>query len=277
MTMTESRLTRGIVHTTLAFLLIITLFPIALMVLNAIKPSAEIVQNPLAWPSELRWDNFTRAWADANFARTLLNSVVLTAMTIVLVCTTGSLTAYVLARRKIKRWKILTFYLLASTTAPIQLFLFPLYFGFARFGLINNPIAVAFIYTAVYSPFAIMLLRTYFLAVPKELEEAALIDGASHWQVFTKVFLPIVSPGILTVALIIGLYSWNEFLIATTFLQGQDQLTAVVSFFLLSGQYSSDWGVIMAAALIIVLPIVVLFILLQRRFIDGMAGGSVKG
>ncbi|MEA3537195.1 carbohydrate ABC transporter permease [Rhizobium sp. CC-YZS058] len=277
MTMTESRLTRAIVHITLALLLIITLFPIALMVLNAIKPSAEIVQNPLAWPSELRWDNFTRAWADANFGRTLLNSVVLTAMTIVLVCTTGSLTAYVLARRKIKRWKILTFYLLASTTAPIQLFLFPLYFGFARFGLINNPIAVAFIYTAVYSPFAIMLLRTYFLAVPKELEEAAQIDGASHWQVFTKVFLPIVSPGILTVALIIGLYSWNEFLIATTFLQGQDQLTAVVSFFLLSGQYSSDWGVIMAAALIIVLPIVVLFILLQRRFIDGMAGGSVKG
>jgi raffinose/stachyose/melibiose transport system permease protein len=275
--MSESRLTQWIVHITLAVLLIITLFPIALMVLNSIKPSAEIVQNPLAWPSELRWDNFSRAWSDANFGRTLLNSAVLTAMTILLVCTTGSLTAYVLARRKIKTWKILTFYLLASTTAPIQLFLFPLYFGFARLGLINNPIAVAFIYTAVYSPFAIMLLRTYFLAVPKELEEAALIDGASHWQVFTKVFLPIVSPGILTVALIIGLYSWNEFLIATTFLQGQEQLTAVVSFFLLSGQYSSDWGVIMAAALIIVLPIVILFVLLQRRFIEGMAGGSVKG
>lgn len=277
MNITESRLTQWMVHITLAVLLIITLFPIALMVLNAVKPSAEIVQNPLAWPTHLRWDNFTRAWSDANFGRTLFNSAVLTAMTIVLVCTTGSLTAYVLARRKIKTWKILTFYLLASTTAPIQLFLFPLYFGFARFGLINNPIAVAFVYTAVYSPFAIMLLRTYFLAVPKELEEAALIDGATHWQVFTRVFLPIVSPGILTVALIIGLYSWNEFLIATTFLQGQDQLTAVVSFFLLSGQYASDWGVIMAAALIIVLPIVVLFVLLQRRFIDGMAGGSVKG
>lgn len=277
MNITESRLTQWMVHITLAVLLIITLFPIALMVLNAVKPSAEIVQNPLAWPTHLRWDNFTRAWSDANFGRTLFNSAVLTAMTIVLVCTTGSLTAYVLARRKIKTWKILTFYLLASTTAPIQLFLFPLYFGFARFGLINNPIAVAFVYTAVYSPFAIMLLRTYFLAVPKELEEAALIDGATHWQVFARVFLPIVSPGILTVALIIGLYSWNEFLIATTFLQGQDQLTAVVSFFLLSGQYASDWGVIMAAALIIVLPIVVLFVLLQRRFIDGMAGGSVKG
>ncbi|WP_180899241.1 carbohydrate ABC transporter permease [Martelella soudanensis] len=277
MNTSESRLTRIIAYITLGVLLAITLFPIALLVLNSLKGSAEIVQNPLALPSRLRWDNFTRAWSDANFSRTLLNSALLTGMTIVLVCTTGSLTAYVLARRKIKTWKILTFYLLASTTAPIQLFLFPLYFGFARLGLINNPVAVAFIYTAVYSPFAIMLLRTYFLAVPKELEEAALIDGATHWQVFSRVFLPIVSPGILTVALIIGLYSWNEFLIATTFLQGQERLTAVVSFFLLSGQYSSDWGVVMAAALIIILPIVILFVLLQRRFIEGMAGGSVKG
>lgn len=273
----ESRLTRAIVYVTLGVLLIITLFPIALLVLNSFKSATEIVQNPLTLPAQLRWENFANAWKDANFARTLLNSAVLTGMTIVLVCTTGSLTAYVLARRKIKTWKILTFYLLASTTAPIQLFLFPLYFGFAELGLINNPVAVAFIYTAVYSPFAIMLLRTYFLAVPKELEEAALIDGATHWQVFSRVFLPIVSPGILTVALIIGLYSWNEFLIATTFLQSQDRLTAVVSFFQLSGQYTSDWGEIMAAALIIILPIVILFVLLQRRFIEGMAGGSVKG
>ena len=137
--------------------------------------------------------------------------------------------------------------------------------------------AVSLVYTALYSPFAVMLLRTYFLAVPKELEEAAIVDGASHWQVFSQIMLPIVSPGILTVALIIGLYSWNEFLIATTFLQKADRLTAVVSFFLLSGQYSSDWGEIMAAALIIVLPVVVLFVLLQRRFIEGMAGGAVKG
>ena len=275
--MTESRLTRIIVYIGLGILLFITLFPIALMVLNSLKASTQIVANPLALPETIRWDNFTRAWEDARFARTLTNSLVLTGLTIALVCTTGSLTAYVLARRKIRAWKVVTFYLLATTTAPIQLFLFPLYFGFARLGLINNPVAVAFVYTAIYSPFAIMLLRTYFLAVPKELEEAALVDGATPWQVFRRVYLPIVSPGILTVALIIGLYSWNEFLIATTFLQGQDRLTAVVSFFLLSGQYSSDWGEIMAAALIIILPIVILFVLLQRRFIEGMAGGSVKG
>ena len=136
---------------------------------------------------------------------------------------------------------------------------------------------MSLIYTALYSPFAVMLLRTYFVAVPKELEEAALVDGASHWQVFSKIFLPIVSPGIVTVALIIGLNSWNEFLIAATFLQKADKVTAVIGFYLLSGQYSSDWGEIMAAALIIVIPVVVLFVAMQKRFIEGMAGGSVKG
>jgi raffinose/stachyose/melibiose transport system permease protein len=277
MTMIESRTTLVLTYIVLGFAAFVALFPIGLLVLNALKPAAQIVQNPLAFPQTIRWDNFVRAWRDAKFSQTLLNSAMLTGLTIILVCSTASLTAYVLARRKIKAWKILTFYLLATTTAPIQLFLFPLYFGFAKLGLINNVFAVSLVYTALYSPFAVMLLRTYFLAVPKELEEAAIIDGASHWQVFSQVMLPIVSPGILTVALIIGLYSWNEFLIATTFLQKADKLTAVVSFFLLSGQYSSDWGEIMAAALIIVLPVVVLFVLLQRRFIEGMAGGSVKG
>lgn len=273
----ESRFTLIVTYVVLGIGAVIALLPIALLVINSVKPAAAIVVSPLSLPTTIHWDNFVHAWRDAHFSQTFVNSAVLTALTIVLVCTTGSLTAYVLARRKIKSWKIWTFYLMATTTAPIQLFLFPLYFGFARLGLVNNPPAVSLIYTALYSPFAIMLLRTYFLAVPRELEEAALVDGASHWQVFTQVMLPIVSPGILTVALIIGLYSWNEFLIATTFLQKADKNTAVVAFNLLSGQYSSDWGEIMAAALLIVLPVVVLFLFMQRRFIEGMAGGSVKG
>jgi raffinose/stachyose/melibiose transport system permease protein len=277
MKLVESRSTLTISYIVLGIGAFTALFPIALLILNALKSAPEIVLNPLALPHAIRWDNFTRAWKDARFSQSFLNSALLTGLTIILVCSTGSAAAYALARKKIKQWKVVTFYLLATTTAPIQLFLFPLYFGFAKLGLINNIFAVSLVYTAIYSPFAIMLLRTYFAAVPHEIEEAAMIDGASHWQVFRRVMLPIVSPGILTVALIIGLYSWNEFLIATTFLQRQDKLTAVVSFFLLSGQYSSDWGEIMAAALLIVLPIVILFVALQRRFIDGIAGGSVKG
>jgi len=277
MRMVESRATLTISYIVLGIGAFIALFPIALLVLNSLKPAAQIVQSPLSLPNPIRWENFVNAWSHAKFSKTFINSLLLSGTTIVLVCSTSSLSAYVLARKKIASWKIWTFYLLATTTAPIQLYIFPLYFGFAKLGLINNVFGVALIYTALYSPFAVMLLRTYFIAVPKELEEAALIDGATHWQVFSKVMLPIVSPGILTVALIIGLNSWNEFLIATTFLQKADKVTAVIAFYLLSGQYSSDWGEIMAAALIIVVPVVVLFVAMQKRFIEGMAGGSVKG
>jgi raffinose/stachyose/melibiose transport system permease protein len=121
------------------------------------------------------------------------------------------------------------------------------------------------------------LLRTYFLAIPREMEEAAVIDGANRWQVFYRVSLPLVSPPILTVGVISGLNTWNEFLISSTFLQSHDQQTAVVRFYALGGQYSSDWGEIMAAAILIVAPVLVFFLLMQRRFIEGMASGSVKG
>lgn len=275
--MIESRLSTAISYAVLSLALIFAIGPLALMVLNAFKTTPEIITSPLSLPVELQWSNFARGWADARLGETMWNSAKVTGMTIFLVLTTGSGAAYVLARRKIAAWKQVSAYILATTTAPIQLFLFPLYFGFAKVGWINNPIAVSFVYCAMFSPFAIMLLRTYFIAIPKELEEAAELDGANAWQVFSRVMLPIVSPGLLTVALIIGLYCWNEFLIASTFLQSRDEMTAVVSFSLLSGQYTSDWGQIMATAMIIVLPILMLFLLLQRYFIDGMAGGSTKG
>lgn len=256
---------------------VIALFPIVLMVLNALKTSPEIVNNPLALPHSLAWRNFVHAWTDAHLGSSLLHSVIVSALTILFVCVTAAPAAYALARRRIGPWRGVSTYFLATTTAPIQLFLFPLYFAFAHLGLVNNLPALAVIYSAIYSPFSIFLLRTFFLAVPQELEEAAMVDGATVWQVFSRVVLPIVMPGLLTVSLIVGLYSWNEFLIATTFLQNRSSSTLVVSFYLLSGQYTSDWGEIMAAALVIVLPVAIFFIVLQQHFIDGMTGGSVKG
>ena len=163
----------------LAIGVVFALGPLLLMGLNAFKATPEIITSPLSLPAEAQWSNFTRAWEDARLGETMLNSAKVTAMTIALVLITGSGAAYVLARRKISAWKQVSAYFLATTTAPIQLFLFPLYFGFARAGWINNPVAVSFIYCAMFSPFAIMLLRTYFIAIPKELEEAAELDGAA--------------------------------------------------------------------------------------------------
>jgi raffinose/stachyose/melibiose transport system permease protein len=165
---------------------------------------------------------------------------------------------------------------MATITVPVQLYLFPLYFLFAKLGLVNSIPAVALIYTAMFSPFAIFLLRTYVLAIPHALEEAALVDGATAWQNFRYVILPMMRPGLLTVAIIVGLNAWNEFVIAVTFLQTDNNVTAIVKFYNLTGQYSTDWGEMLAAAVIIVLPVVVVFVLLQRRFIEGMTAGAVK-
>jgi len=256
---------------------IIALFPFALMVVSALKTSAEIVANPLALPSALQWINFSRAWADSQLGRSLMNSAEVTVLTVVLICTTCSMAAYALARQAVPGGRWFSVYLLATTTLPIQLYLFPLYFGYTHLGLIDNVVALSLVYTAIFSPFSIFLLRTYFLAIPREVEEAAIVDGANRWQVFYKVSLPLASPGILTVAVISGLNTWNEFLIASTFLQSHDAQTAIVRFYSLGGQYSNDWGEIMAAAILIVAPAVVFFLLMQRSFIEGMARGSVKG
>jgi raffinose/stachyose/melibiose transport system permease protein len=157
------------------------------------------------------------------------------------------------------------------------MFMFPLYFMMAKLGLINSPVAVIIIYSAIFTPFSLFLLRTYVLDVPMELEEAARIDGASDWQVFMKVIVPLISPGLLTVALIVVLNVWNEFLIAITFLQNADSATATARFYQLTGRYGNNLADLMAVATIIALPTLVFFVLVQRRFIEGVSAGAVKG
>jgi raffinose/stachyose/melibiose transport system permease protein len=253
-----------------------SLLPIALAVLNAFKTTAEINLNPLGLPARLQWENFASAWRNASLGSSLLHSAEVAGLTILMVCLTAAPCAYVLARQQGRGWRFLGFYFMASITVPAQLYLFPLYFLFAKLGLVNSIPAVALIYTAMFSPFAIFLLRTYVIAIPKALEEAAQVDGAKPWQTFLYVILPMMRPGLLTVAIIVGLNAWNEFVIAVTFLQNDNNVTAIVKFYSLTGQYSTDWGEMLAAAIIIVLPVVVVFVLLQRRFIEGMTAGAVK-
>ena len=126
-------------------------------------------------------------------------------------------------------------------------------------------------------PLAVFLMRTFFLAVPKELEEAARIDGANTAQVIWHVMRPVVSPGLVTVGILIGLQAWNEYLISSTFLQGEKNFTATLGFLSMNGSYGSNMGILMAAAMILIGPVIIFFLLMQRQFIDGMVSGAVKG
>jgi raffinose/stachyose/melibiose transport system permease protein len=274
--MSETRWGRAVALTLIGIASFGSLLPIALAVLNAFKTTAEINLNPLGLPARLQWENFASAWRSASLGSSLLHSAEVAELTILMVCLTAAPCAYALARQQGRGWRFLGFYFMASITVPVQLYLFPLYFLFAKLGLVNSIPAVALIYTAMFSPFAIFLSRTYVLAIPKALEEAAQVDGAKPWQTFLYVILPMMRPGLLTVAIIVGLNAWSEFVIAVTFLQNDNNVTAIVKFYSLTGQYSTDWGEMLAAAIIIVLPVVVVFVLLQRRFIEGMTAGAVK-
>ncbi len=273
----KERTTQTISHIVLITFALTALVPILLVLINSFKPHAEIVRNPLAPPTQFNLQNFTDAWRAGKFSTGFINSIILSGTTVIVTVITSTCMGYVLAGRKIKEYRLIMAYFLVAMTVPIQLFLIPLYIAFSRLGLISNLVAIGFVLAALNLPLAILLMRTFFLKVPLELEEAARIDGASTWQVLRNIMLPIVSPGIITVAIIVGLYSWNEFLITSTFISGQTNYTATLGFLSMNGTYTSNQGPLMAGAMIMIVPVVIFFLLMQKYFIDGLTSGAVKG
>ena len=265
------------VHLVLLCLAVVCLAPIALVFINSFKENAEIVANPLSLPTILHLENYIGAWETGNFAVGFLNSIKLTGCTVLIVVVTSSLAGYVLSGKRIKGSGAVLMYFMMAMTVPIQLFLFPLYYVYAKLNLIGNIPATSIILAALYMPLSVFLMRTYFLNVPKELEESARIDGAGTAQVIWHIMRPVVSPGMITVAILVGLQSWNEYLISSTFLQGANNFTATLGFLAMQGSYGSDMGVMMAAAFILIGPIIVFFLCTQKYFVDGMVSGAVKG
>jgi raffinose/stachyose/melibiose transport system permease protein len=146
-----------------------------------------------------------------------------------------------------------------------------------KLGLVDNLLGVIIIYWATTTPFATFLLRSFMVSIPRDFDEAARIDGASEWQVFRRVIMPITWPGFLTVALVAGLAAWNEFLIAVTFLHDPNMKPLSTSLLSFANRYTSDWGLISAASVIMIFPVIVIFLLLQRQFIEGLTRGGLKG
>jgi raffinose/stachyose/melibiose transport system permease protein len=263
-----------------AFLLAATLaslLPLLLVAMNAFKPHIAIVENPLSWPRSLDWANFAGAWKEGHFSIGIVNSVLLTSATVVITTSLAALAAFPLARRSVAGWQLITIYFLTATTVPVQMFLFPLFFVYARLGVVGNPCATALILAAVNLPLAIFLLRTYVMTIPVEIDEAAEMDGATPWQVFWNIILPLIRPGLVTVGIVVGLNAWNEFLITSTFQPGQQNFTMTLGYLSMNNTFSGNQGLMMAGALLVIAPIIGFFLLLQRFFVAGLAMGAVKG
>src|SRR5688572_5820634 len=261
----------------LTLLLVFAFGPLLVLAFNSLKTQAELGRNPLGPPQSLMWENFPKAWDLGNFALTTRNSGILVVGTVIGVLLLGGMAAYSLAKLDLPGSGPLTLYLLIGTSLPIQLYLVPLFFTWQRLGLVNNLFGLIVIYIATNAPFAIFLLRSYMVQLPRDFEDAARVDGASEWQVFAKIVVPLSWPGFLTVGLVVALSVWNEFLLATVFLTEQELFTVVTSYYNFATRFSRDWTMTSAAALMMILPIIAIFLILQRRFIDGLTQGGLKG
>lgn len=245
--------------------------PILILVFSALKTPAEISTNPMGPPAEAAWDNFLTAWQDANMATGLYNSAVIVTATAVGVCLISGAAAYAMVRLDVPAPGALTMYLLVVTALPLQLFIVPLVSWWTRLGLYDTQVGLILIYLAIYSPFSTLLLRSYLIAIPPDYEAAARLDGAGELTVFLRIVLPLIWPGVLTAGLIAALQAYNEFLLAVTFIQDNEALPVSISLYSFQQGFTVNYALVSAAGLIMVLPVLVLFLLLQRRFVEGYA------
>ena len=261
-------------------LMILALFalgPFVILVFNSLKSKAEIGRNPLGLPRSPVFENFPAAWTQGDFSTTMVNSTILTVGTIVGVCIIAGTSAYAMARLDLPGTDAVLLYLFVVSAVPFQLFLIPLFFLWSTLNLTNTRFGLILIYWAIFSPLGTLLLRSYLVQLPRDFEDAARIDGANEPQVLLRVVLPLSWPGLLTVALVSGLATWNEFFFAITFIQDNNLKPVTTSFLAFQTSFSQDWGLTSVAAIYIMLPIVVLFLILQRRFISGLTAGGLKG
>ena len=258
-------------------MILICLFPLYLVLVNAFKPHADIVKNPVTPPVAFYVKNFVSAWKTGEFSTGFINSVRLVVTTTCIVLLAAVPAGYVLGMKKFRGNNAILIYLMMATTVPVQLFLFPLYSTLSKLGLIGNLHAVCFIIAAINMPLAIMLMRTFFLRIPTQIEEAARIDGANTMQSLMYIIVPMVRPGLITVSVLVVLNSWNEYLISSTFLQGNENFTVILDYLSLNGgSVTHDQGMKMAGAVMIIVPILIFFLSLQKYFVDGMTNGAVK-
>lgn len=259
-------------------LVVVILFPYAVMLSTAIKPRAEIMSFPPSWfGSTVQLSNFVEMWHKVSFGQALLNSLYVsfaaTALCLVIAIPAG----YAMARYRFAgQGQYRLFLLITQMLSPIVLVV-GIFRLMAKLGLVDQLNSLVLTYGAFNLAFAVWMLQSYFATIPKEIEEAAWIDGASWLQSLRLVFLPLALPALAVTAILTFIYGWNEFVLALTTLRSSDNYTLTLKVFdLVGGRYSIEWDIVMAATLLATLPVAIVFAWLQRYLVRGLALAAVK-
>lgn len=258
----------------------IMLLPLVLSFIASIKTPAEARQSPPSYlPSQLSLENYLKVFEyQAGLWSYLSNSLAVAGLTIVLCLVLAVPAGYGLARFKIRGKEFWFILMLAPLMIPYQALLTPLYLNFAGMGLANSHLGLAIVHAVLQLPFSIYLMRNSFEAIPREMEEAAKVDGCSSLQTLWRIFLPLVVPGTVTVALFAFIQSWNEFLAALIFMNNEQSFTVPIMLVSVRAgrQGAVDWGALEAGVIISILPCVVIYLLLQKYYVAGFLNGAVK-
>ncbi len=257
-------------------LVVTTLFPFAVMLITALKPRTEVL-TPSWVPSRLAWENFAEMWEATGFGRALGNSVYVALLSTLIAIAVSVPFAYALDRFRFAGRTVLhRFLLVTQMLSPIVLVI-GLFRIAAAFGLVDSVNAVVLVYGAFNIAFTVWMLQSYFATIPKDLEEAAWLEGASRGTALLRVFLPLALPAITVTAIFSFINAWNEFVIALTMLRRQESYTLPIQIFsLVAGRYTVEWHHVMAASLVATIPVAIVFAWLQRYLVRGLGAGAVK-
>ena len=264
-------------HVFLGAVSLFVLVPIACMVLASFKSVPDFFGNPYGLPTDWAFDNYTRAWTDAHVSITLPNTVLVTFCSVAGSTFLASLIAFGLSRKERPLAIGLYTLFVAGLLVPVQMIILPLFILLKQLGLFGSLFALILPYIALGLPLGVLVLTPIAAAIPRDLVSAAQVDGATEWQIYRRVILPLLRPGLISVAILNGVWMWNEFfipLIVAFKPQSQTMPVGIVSFI---GVYSTEWGLVFASVVISTVPIVVAYMLMTRQFQSGLTAGALKG
>ena len=265
-------------HVLLSIWAIIVIVPFLWVLLSSFKTTKEILASPFSLPAHWQFDNYAHAWTDAGIRQFFLNTVIVVGAALVLVMLLGSMCAYVLARFRFRGARFIYYLMLAGLTFPIFLAIVPLFFVLKNLGLINTLPGLTVVYVAFALPFTVFFLYSFFRALPDDIYEAALIDGAGEWRTFFRIMLPMARPGIAAVAIFNFLGLWNQFLLPVALNTDQSRyvLTQAMASFASQAGYAVDFGALFAAVVITVVPVLIVYVIFQRRLEGSVSRGTFR-
>ncbi|MFK0385619.1 carbohydrate ABC transporter permease [Agrobacterium sp. NPDC090273] len=261
-----------------AVIIVISVFPFYYAILTSLKSGTALFQINY-WPRDFSFANYSFVLGNGSFLRNLGNSLMIASSVVVVSLFLAVTASYALARVRFRGRALLLLTILSVSMFPQIAVLAGLFELIRWAGIFNTPLALIFSYMIFTLPFTVWVLTTFMRDLPIEIEEAAIVDGATPWVIITQVFMPLMWPALVTTGLLAFIAAWNEFLFALTFTSSNEQRTVPVAIALLSGgsQFEIPWGSIMAASVIVTAPLVVLVLIFQRRIISGLTAGGVKG